>query len=453
MDVATLKQKFEERKIKKVKVGGFDVDGVLRGKYVSLDKFWSIAEPGFGFCDVIFGWDIGDILYDNAKVTGWHSGYPDTHAMIDTDTFRVLPAEPDTAAFLVDFVNKDGTAHPACPRSLLKQIIASARAKGLAAQFGAELEFWVFKETPESLREKDFRKLTPISPGMFGYSWLREEQNRAFCHAIMDEMAAFDIALEALHTETGPGVYEVAIRYDDALRAADKAALFKTQMKSLATRHGLSVTFMAKWSSELPGSSGHLHQSLWTVPESGAKPANVFYDAQADGLSVKGRHYVGGQVALMPELTALYSPTVNAYKRYVPGLWAPLTACWGIENRTTAIRVIPGGASSTRIEYRQTAADINPYIAMATALAAGLWGIENQVEPPPPTSGDAAKCEQAPLPRTLKDATALLAASTRARQILGEAFVDHYVRTREWEVRQFERAVTDWELRRYFESI
>ena len=458
MDVATLKQKFEERKIKKVKVGGFDVDGVLRGKYVSLDKFWSIAEPGFGFCDVVFGWDIGDVLYDNAKVTGWHSGYPDAHAVIDLDTFRVIPAEPDTAAFLVDFVEKDGATvrgHPACPRSLLKRVLADAAKKGYQATFGAEFEFWVFKETPESLQEKDFRKLTPLSPGMFGYSWLREEQNRAFCHAVMDEMAAFDVDLEALHTETGPGVYEVAIRYDEALRAADKAALFKTQLKSLAARHGLAVTFMAKWNQDLPGSSGHLHQSLWTVAQPGAAPRNAFHDEKAEGkLSTKGRHYVGGQVELMPELTALYSPTVNAYKRYVPGVWAPLTASWGHENRTCAIRVIPGSPSSTRVEYRQTAADINPYIAIATCLAAGLWGIENEIEPPPATNGDASFRETLkPLPRTLKDATAALAASKRAREILGEGFVDHYVRTRDWEVRQYERAVTDWELRRYFESI
>jgi glutamine synthetase len=458
MDVAALRQKFEERKIKKVKVGGFDVDGVLRGKYVSLDKFWSIAEPGFGFCDVIFGWDIGDILYDNAKVTGWHSGYPDAHALIDLDTFRILPAEPDTAAFLVDFVEKDGSgfrAHPACPRSLLKRVLADANAKGYQATFGAEFEFWVFKETPETLQQKDFRNLTPLSPGMFGYSWLREEQNRAFCHAILDEMAAFDIDLEALHTETGPGVYEVAIRYDDALRAADKAALFKTQMKSLASRHGLSVTFMAKWSHDLPGSSGHLHQALWSVSQPGGAPRNLFHDEKAEGkLSAKARHYIGGQVELMPELTALYSPTVNAYKRYVPGVWAPLTASWGLENRTCAIRAIPGSPSSTRVEYRQTAADINPYIAMATCLAAGLWGVDNAIEPPPAARGDASSGETlAPLPRTLKEATASLAASKRARTILGETFIDHYVRTREWEVRQYERAVTDWEIRRYFESI
>ncbi|HVH43209.1 MAG TPA: glutamine synthetase family protein [Labilithrix sp.] len=457
MDVAALKKKFVEMNIKKVKVGGFDLDGLLRGKYVSLDKFWSVVEPGFGFCDVIFGWDIADVLYDNAKVTGWHSGYPDAHALIDTSTFRVIPAEPDTAAFLVDFVEKDGAGfrpHPACPRSLLKRVLDGAKAKGYRAKVGAEFEFWVFKETPETLQQKGFRNLTPLSPGMFGYSWLREEQNRAFCHAILEEMAAFDIAIEALHTETGPGVYEAAIGYDDALRAADKAALFKTQMKSLAARHGLAVTFMAKWSHDLPGSSGHLHQSLWSVSESGAPGQNVLYDDAGEGkLSAKGRHYVGGLIELMPELTALYSPTVNAYKRYVPGVWAPLTASWGIENRTCAVRVIPGSASSTRIEYRQTAADINPYVAIATSIGAGLWGIDNAIEPPPPARGDASSGELAALPRTLKDATAALAASKRAREVLGEPFVDHYVRTRDWEVRQFERAVTDWERARYFESI
>jgi glutamine synthetase len=456
MDVPSLKQKFEESKIRKVKVGGFDIDGVLRGKYVSLDKFWTIAEPGFGFCDVIFGWDIGDVLYDNAKVTGWHSGYPDAHARIDLDTFRVLPAEPDTAAFLVDFALPSGGPHPACPRSLLKRVLADAKKKGFMATFAAEFEFWVFKETPESLVAKGFKNLTPLSPGMFGYSWLREEQNRSFCHAIIDEMTAFDCAVEALHTETGPGVYEVALRYDEALRAADKAALFKTQLKSLAARHGLTVTFMAKWNADLPGSSGHLHQSLWSVAQPGGGPRNVFFDDKAEAkLSTTGHRYVGGQVELMPELTALYSPTVNAYKRYVPGVWAPLTASWGVENRTCAIRVIPGSPSSTRVEYRQTAADINPHIAIATCLAAGLWGIDNAVEPPAPSSGDASRegSGTKALPRTLKEATNRLLASERAKAILGEAFVDHYARTRDWEVRQYERAVTDFELRRYFESI
>lgn len=452
MDAKELKKIFAAKGIAKVKIGGFDIDGVLRGKYVSLEKFWSAVESGLGFCDVIFGWDIGDVLYDNVKVTGWATGYPDTHAVIDLDTFRVIPNEPDTAAFLVDFVSEDGKPHPACPRSLLKRVLKKAKSMGYSATVGAEYEFFVFQESPESIHQKGFRAMTPLTPGMFGYSWVRQAQNSDLCHAILDEMSAFDIPIEGLHTETGPGVYEVAIRYDEALRMADKAALFKPTAKALFLRHGLMATFMAKWNADLPGSSGHLHQALWT--NKGAKK-NAFYDGGAEGkLSALAKQYIGGQVALMPELTALYSPTINSYRRYVPGVWAPLTASWGIENRTCAIRSISGSATSTRLEYRQTAADMNPYIAIATSIAAGLYGIEKKLKAPKAAAGDASKrTDLAPLPVTLKDATRLLADSKAARAILGAEFVDHYVRTREWEVRQNERAVTDWELKRYFEAI
>ncbi|WP_394824196.1 glutamine synthetase family protein [Pendulispora albinea] len=449
----TLRAEFDARGIRKVKLGGFDVDGVLRGKYVSLEKFWSALEHGFGFCDVIFGWDIGDVLYDNAKVTGWSTGYPDAHARIDPDTFRVIPWEPDTAAFLVDFVQKDGTPHPACPRSLFKTVLARAHARGFDPMFSAEYEFFVFRETPESLHEKGFRNLTPISPGMFGYSWVREGQHADLMHDILDRMSAFDIPIEGLHTETGPGVYEVALRYDAALRMADKAALFKTALKQLCASRGLSVTFMAKWNADLPGASGHLHQSLWRRH---GDTTNLFYDpSDPQKLSKMARHYVGGQLATMPTLTALYSPTINSYKRYVPGVWAPLTASWGIENRTCAVRAIPGDEKSTRLEYRQTAADMNPYIAMAACLGAGLWGVEHSIEAPLEAKGDASGPDSGfePLPRSLREATHLLSRCSEARVILGDAFIDHYVRTREWEVRQYERAVTEWELRRYFEAV
>jgi len=418
---------------------------------VSLDKLKSALSGGFGFCDVIFGWDISDVLYDNAQVTGWHTGYPDAHAVLDLSTLRPIPWEPGVVAVLADFRDEHGGAHPACPRSLLRTILARAEHMGYSAKFSAEFEFFLFKETPASLHEKQFQNLEPLSPGMFGYSWVREGQNGVLMRAILDGMRAFDIELEALHTETGPGVYEVAIRYDDCLRAADKAALFKTAMKQVAFDHGLSVTFMAKWNANLPGTSGHIHQSLWR----GGK--NAFSaPEEPNGISKVMRHYIAGQVELMPELTALYSPTINSYKRYVPGVWAPLTASWGFENRTCAIRVIGAKDTySTRVEYRQTAADINPYIAMATCLAAGLHGIERELDPPPPASGDASMGGEVhkSLPRTLSDATKLLASSKAARDILGAPFVDHYVRTRDWEVRQYERAVSDWELKRYFESI
>lgn len=451
----------EARGITRAKIGGFDVDGVLRGKYVSLAKLKSALEGGFGFCDVIFGWDIADVLYEHAPapaagtspVTGWHTGYPDAHAVLDPSTLRTIPWEPGTVAMLADFRDDAGGPHPACPRSLLRSVIDRAAAQGLSAKFACEFEFFLFKETPQSLHDKGFHGLASLSPGMFGYSWVREGQQRKLMAEILDGMRAFDVEIEGLHTETGPGVLEAAIRYDDVLAAADKAALFKVGMKQIAHEMGLSVTFMAKWNASLPGSSGHLHQSLWRNGE------NVFTDgASPGGVSKTLRHYIGGQCALMPELTALYAPTINAYKRYVPGVWAPLTATWGVENRTTAIRVIGLGSPAARVEYRQTAADINPYVAMATCLAAGLYGIEHEIEPPPAVRGDAGDGSapdpaRRPLPRTLAEATRLLAESKAAREILGEAFVDHYVRTRAWEVRQYERAVTDWELQRYFEAV
>jgi glutamine synthetase len=241
-------------------------------------------------------------------------------------------------------------------------------------------------------------------------------------HELWDTLAAYGIPIEGFHTETGPGVYEAALRYQDALRMADNAALFKVATKEILSRRGLMPTFMAKWAADMPGSSG--------------------------------RSYLAGQLALMPELTALYAPTVNAYKRYVPGVWAPLTATWGLENRTCAIRAIRGGEKGTRYEYRQTAADINPYVAIATCLASGLHGIDQKLSPPPESRGDAsATGSAAALPRTLREAKDRLAQSDAAKRILGEGFVDHYVRTRDWEARQFERAVTEWELRRYFEGI
>src|SRR5580704_12311796 len=303
MDASQLKAAFEQHRIRRVKVGGYDVDGVLRGKYLALDKFWGALQEPIGFCDVIFGWDAADALYDNSRLTGWHTGYPDTRARIDTSTFRVLPWEPDTAAFLLDFVTEDGSPHPACPRGLLKQVIARSRARGYEPTLAAEFEFFVFRETAETLHAKGFRDLAPLSPGMFGYSWVRSGQNADLCHAILDDMNAFGIPIEGLHTETGPGVYEVAIEYDhDAIRAADKAALFKTGMKQLATRLGYAVTFMAKFSHSLPGSSGHLHQSLWKDGK------NAFYEEAGVGrLRATARHYLGGQVALMPEVTALIS--------------------------------------------------------------------------------------------------------------------------------------------------
>jgi glutamine synthetase len=447
--IQALRQQFEKAQVRKVKLGGFDVDGILRGKYVSVDKFWSAAEGGFGFCDVIFGWDSGDQLYDNAQITGWHTGYPDTRAVVDLSTARLIPWEPGTAAFLLDFEAEPGRPLPVSPRQVIQRVEAKGRALGFSVKASSEYEFFIFKETPQSLREKRYADLTPLSPGMFGYSWLRASENADLVHALIDGMAAFDIELEGFHTETGPGVYEAAIRYDSLLRAADKSALFKTAAKEICARHGVMPTFMAKVARELPGCSGHLHQSLWTLA---GEPA--FHDARGPhGMSKTLQHYLAGQVLLLPALTALIAPTINSYKRMVRGAWSPTLATWGYENRTTALRVIGGGAGSTRVEFRLAAADMNAYIAMAASVGAGLYGIEHQLALPAETSGNGYDAKAEPLPGTLRAATEVLSRSKELREILGAEFVDHYVRTRDWECRQFEAAVTKWELERYFEII
>ncbi|HUI40788.1 MAG TPA: glutamine synthetase family protein [Terriglobia bacterium] len=451
MDLKTVESLFSEHKINAVKVGGIDIDGVLRGKYISREKFDSAVEKGFGFCDVIFGWDSSDVLYDNVRVTGWHTGYPDARARIDLSTFRVIPWEPGTAFFLVDLSDEEGRPLSFSPREVLRRVTEKARQMGFAAEVAAEFEFFLFREDSHSVRAKHYRDLVPLSPGMFGYSVLRTGAHAEVAHAIMDSLRGFGVDVEGFHTETGPGVYEAALTHSAALEAADKAALFKSGVKQIAARQGLVATFMAKWNSELPGASGHLHQSLWDA----GRTRNLFHDPEGrHGISTVMRHYLAGQLQLMPEFAAFACPTVNSYKRLVPGVWAPTNATWGIDNRTTALRAVLGPSpQSVRVEYRLSGADINPHLATAASLAAGLYGIEHRLEPPEPVCGNAYEMNAIALPRTLEEATKRLEQSAVAREILGEEFVDHYVRTRQWEVRQHERAVTGWELERYFEII
>jgi len=439
-------KRLSQQGIRRVKVAVTDIDGILRGKYISLDKFGGSC-AGLGFCDVIFGWDICDMLYDNAKYTGWHTGYPDAQARIDCSTLRTIPWEPGTALFLLDLFTKDGEPLPISPRQVFLKVLDRAAAAGYRAKFAAEYEFWLFRETPQSLREKHFNDLTPLTPGMYGYSVLRASQNAPMVLDLIDQLAEFNVPLEGFHTETGPGVYEAAIGVDEGIVAADKAALFKTAVKEITARHGVIPTFMAKWNADLPGSSGHLHQSLSSI----ADGTNAFFENGAASLSM--RYYIGGLVAFLPELMAMIAPTINSYKRTVPGTWAPINATWGEDNRTTAVRAISGSAKGTRVELRLSAADMNPYLAMAASLTAGLEGIERKLEPMAPVTNGYAMPDAGRLPRDLGEAVGYFRNSAIARKWLGEEFVEHYAGTREWEIRQYQRSVTDWELARYFESI
>ncbi len=439
----------ESRKLDHVKVGIFDVDGVLRGKYLSKDKFLSALKGGFGFCDVVFGWDSNDQLYDNVKFTGWHTGYPDAPAHIVPESCRALPYEDDGLFFLCEFT---GEAEAVCPRGVLRRVIEKARAMGFSPYSAFEYEIFLFEETPHSVREKGYQDLRPFTPGNFGYSVLRASVESDLHRESLRLCEEMDIGLEGFHTETGPGVVEAAIGVDRGLESADKAALFKTFYKVFAQRHGLMATFMARWSLDYPGQSGHLHLSL-----RGNDNKMVFHDAKADAhMSPLMRHFVGGCQALLPEMMALVGPTINSYTRLVPGFWAPTEASWGIENRTTAMRVIPGKARAQRVEYRVAGADGHPHLVLAAALASGLYGIENEIEPDDPVSGNAYAMrfpKRLKLPATLWEAAQRLRRSKAARAYLGDDFVEHFAATREWEEREFRKHVTDWELNRYFEIV
>ena len=439
-----------ERNLSHVKVGLFDIDGIMRGKYMSKEKFFSSLDNGFAFCDVVLGWDSKDQLYDNGKMTGWDTGYPDAPVRILPHTCRDIYDEPGQLIFIAEFT---GTAAAACPRGMLRKVIEKGQAMGFEAFAALEYEFFMFDETPESIREKGFRNLKPISPDFFGYSVIRNSVHAELYHKIMGMSELMDFPIEGLHTETGPGVLEAAIAVDGAENAADKAALFKTFMKVLAQRNNMMATFMAKWSGEYPGQSGHIHLSL----KHAKTGKSAFYDpANKHSISKIQRHFIAGQQRLMPELLAMFAPTINSYSRLIPGFWAPTDATWGVENRTTALRVIPGSDKSQRVEYRLGSADANPHLALAAALGAGLYGIEHQMEPDEEVIGNAYEQNHAAelaLPRTLWDAAQKLKTSTAARSLFGDTFVEHFAATREWEEREFRRHITDWEMERYFEII
>jgi glutamine synthetase len=439
----------EARGLSHVKIGAFDIDGILRGKYMSAAKFLSSLESGFGFCDVVLGWDSKDQLYDNVQLTGWHTGYPDTEARIVPESCRALPWEDPVLFFLAEFA---GPAAAVCPRTLLRRVLDRAAGMGYEVFSGFEYEFFVFEETPDSVREKHYKNLKPIAPDMFGYSVIRNSVWSDLYRDLLDNCEAMDIPIEGLHEETGPGVLEAAIAVDTGLAAADKAALFKTFAKVIAQRRGLMATFMAKWSKDYPGQSGHIHISLRD-----AAGKRVFHDAdKAHGMSDAMRWFVGGQQKLMPELLAMISPTVNSYTRLIPGFWAPTDATWSVDNRTCALRVIGGSAKAQRVEYRVAAADANPYLALAAAVASGLWGIENRIEPTAPVKGNsyAAKHpKRLALPRSLSESAQRLRACDMAKDWFGATFVEHFAASREWEEREYRRHISDWELARYFEII
>ena len=375
VDSQEIKLALQQNGVEYVKVAITDLDGVLRGKYMHVDKFLKSIESGYGFCDVIFGWDSSDALYEfkvsdeQNLFTGWHTGFPDQTVKILLDSKRTIPFEKNTPFFLSEL--KDGEV---CPRTVLKKVLKLLRESGLKGKSALEYEFFLFNESPISVRDKGFKNLSSFTPGMFGYSLLRSSVHSDLYQEILKMSSVMDFPLEGLHTETGPGVLEAAIGVDETLNSADKAVLFKTFMKVLAQRKNLMATFMAKWSEKYPGQSGHIHCSLVDLEN---KP--VFWNEGGGGMSELMINFLGGLQKYSREFMAMIAPTTNSYKRLCVGAWAPINMTWAKENRTTGFRVIGGSPDSQRIENRLAGADANPYLALAATFAAGFLGIKEKL--------------------------------------------------------------------------
>jgi glutamine synthetase len=450
LDLKAVERKIQEHKVRTVRIGGGDMDGVFRGKRVGVEQFLGGLEDGFPQCDVVFGWDVQDEVIGSLPFSNWETGFADIIMRPDLSTFAIVPWEEGSASVVCDFYTEDGEPLPIAPRFVLQRVLGEAFTGGYSPKMAAELEVRFFKETQESLQEKKFNDLVPLNPGLNCYSIHHASIDEPFIGHICRMLDAYGIQIEAYNREHGAGMYEINIRYAEALRAADQTMLYKSATKELAAQVGGVATFMAKYRDDVDGCGGHLHQSLWD-----ASGESLFWEEDGEHhMSELLRHYLAGVLATLPEFMLLYAPNVNSYKRFVPLTWAPTNVTWGIENRTAAVRLIAGGPGAIRLENRVPGADMNPYLAFAASLAGGLYGIEQKLEPPPPVKGSAYNdAKAAALPGSLPEALERFRASELARRYFGDEFVDQYVAFREWEVEKVRRAVTDWERRRYFEMV
>ncbi|KAK4961269.1 hypothetical protein LTR10_001759 [Elasticomyces elasticus] len=468
-----------------IKVGGVDIDGIIRGKLMSKSKFLSIAQSGFGFCSVIFGWDMHDqTYYKELKISNKENGYRDIVAIVDLSSFRRIPWEDNVPFFLCSFREPEGESLSACPRSLLARQVDKLETRGYGALAGAEYEFFTFR-APEAvtasthasdrnssatatfLQTNPVNDLPSLEQGMFGYSLTRPSHNQQWYYGIYNNCIKFRCEIEGWHTESGPGVYEAALAYGEIREMADRAALFKLCVKNTSSQYGITPCFMAKPRQGLPGNSGHVHVSL----KDEKTGANLFAREKVDpnppypdlaNLSDLGRQFLAGVLDGLPDVMPILGPTVNSYKRLVENFWAPVTVSWGLEHRAASIRLIAPPTAppkGTRFEVRVAGADTNPHLVMAAILALGYRGIEKKMEIPLPPLGKGQDVgsdgdQGQRLAKSLREATERMKRSgSVAREVFGDDFVDHFAGTREHEVRLWDEAVTDWEVKRYIETV
>ncbi len=461
MDIAEIRSLVKDGKIEYVKIGAPDIEGVYRGKRVAASHFLNSLDDGFAQCDVLFGWDIADIVLPNLKFSNWERGFSDIIMKPDLSTFAMVPWEENVASCICDLWTEHGEPVTIAPRYVLNNVVERARSMGFEPMAASELEFRFFRENQVSVREKDFGpNLTPLNPGFNCYAISQASADDHLLSRIARMMRDHGVEIEGYNREHGPGMYEMNIRYADAVTAGDRTMLFKTGVKEICHQMGLTASFMAKWNDQEDGSSGHSHVSLWDRD----LEHNMFWDEGAEGhMSGTMRQFLAGVLQLMPEFMALYAPVINSYKRYVEGTWAPLNTTWGMDNRTCSVRVINVTRRAIRVENRVPGADANFYLVFAATLASGLYGIEHKLELPPRLDGNAydpatvadalATGQIRALAHNLSTATDLLENSDIASEYLGPDFVEHFVATRRWEVKEYEKAVTNWDRRRYLELV
>ncbi|UPJ48093.1 glutamine synthetase [Bradyrhizobium sp. 200] len=432
---------------RKALIGVCDFDGILRGKHVFADD---VSDEGWTikFSEAVLGWDCSDRVIPANFGQEPPSIFGDANLRVLSGTARPVSNRHDRYLYLAEFA---GGHESICPRGVLRKVLRRAADHGYSCAVGFEFEFMLFNESVETIEKKPYDQWVPLTRGPFGYSVARTLGSNELFEEILALCENARLPLSGLHFETGPGAIEASLRHCDALEASDRAVVFKSMLKSWAQKRGMMATFMAKVSENWPGQSGHIHISM------SSNGQNAFYEGEASrNISRTMSQFLGGQLKYMNDFCVLAAPNVNSYKRLRPGYWAPTCPSWGVDNRSCAVRVIPGDKSAHRLEYRLSGADVNPYLALACAIGSGILGIEENAVLAAPIVGDASEEKHPPferLPQNLSEATSRFEQSPKAMDVFGERFVEAFSRSRRWEWEAVQHRVSDCERQRYFEAI
>ncbi|MGP9021826.1 glutamine synthetase family protein [Streptomyces sp. BR1] len=447
LDIDALRALVESGEIDTVVLAFPDMQGRLQGKRFAARFFLDeVVAHGTEGCNYLLAVDTEMNTVDGYEMSSWERGYGDFAMLPDLSTLRRVPWNDGTAMLIADLGWEDGAPVVAAPRQILRRQLDRLAELGLSAQVGTELEFIVFRDTYEQAWNADYRGLTPANQYNIDYSVLGTGRIEPLLRRIRNDMAGAGLTVESAKGECNPGQHEIVFRYDEALVTCDQHAIYKTGAKEIASQEGVSLTFMAKYN-EREGNSCHIHLSL--ADEDGR---NVMPGDGPGGMSPLMRHFLAGQLAALRDFSLLYAPNINSYKRFQPGSFAPTAVAWGYDNRTCALRVV-GHGRSLRFENRLPGGDVNPHLAVAGLVAAGLYGVEQQLELPDACAGNAYTSEYEHVPTTLREAAELWENSPIAKAAFGDEVVAHYRNMARVELDAYDAAVTDWELRRSFERL